>query len=138
MNAPQQHSPATQAMLDAKKALCEGALTYAMGDVEDPKAQSALCQLADAFARARWATKTGTAGTKPSTGRGARPKTSDTVLRFSKSKGLRLAEAPSKDLHFVRDCCVESLDQPDKARFRQSNLDMIAAIDAELVYRGER
>jgi len=54
------------------------------------------------------------------------------VFRFGKTKGRPLAGAPVRDLEWYRGAIAESLNNPDKARYRDDNLRHLAEIDAVL------
>lgn len=67
---------------------------------------------------------------------GGRPETSSMVLRFSKSKGMSLAEANSNDLEWVRDTITTNLETGD-SRYPDSDKKLLAAVVAELDFRGD-
>lgn len=117
---------------DARKKLFDAAINFAAGDIDDATNQRALCVASDTFARALWASKTGSQGR-----RDKKPSTSTLVLRFTKSKGKTLSEAATSDLRFALKVCAESLDDATKQQYRRQNAEMVAAIEAELQFRGE-
>lgn len=82
----------------------------------------ALCEAASAYARARVVA--------------ARPAGSESlVMPFTKSKGMPLAEARTEDMEWALPKLEASLEDPDKARWRESNLALINGIKAELASR---
>lgn len=96
-------------------------------------AASRLAKAADEYARAKWASKTGANGTK----RGERPSTSaSTTLPFGRSKGVTLADAKDGDLRWCLGAVEKSIDDESKARWRDANVALRDAIDAELAWRG--
>lgn len=59
------------------------------------------------------------------------------LVPFGKSKGKDLADATHSDLTFLQRSVAESVADPAKARFRDKNAALLAAINAELERRGE-
>lgn len=116
----------------ARAGLVDAAIALAAGDINDAANLKSLCVAADTFARALWASKTGSQGR-----RDKKPTTSTLVLRFTKSKGKTLADAPTSDLRFALKVCTESLDDASKQQYRRQNAEMVAALEAELQFRGE-
>ncbi len=93
---------------------------------------SRLTEASLAYARVRWASKTGSAGRSDK-----RPSTSTLVLPFGRAKGQTLAVASTGDLKFALGVVTESIDDDSKAQFRRSNVTMHDALRAELANRGE-
>jgi len=60
---------------------------------------------------------------------------SETVLPFGRSKGVPIGEAKTPDLEWVAKAVRESLDDPERARFREKNLALLAEIEKELEMR---
>lgn len=58
-------------------------------------------------------------------------------LRFGRSKGKTVAEAPTDDLEWMAARVRENLDNPEKARFRATDTALLTAIEAELAERAE-
>ena len=66
----------------------------------------------------------------------ARPAGADElVMPFTKSKGKPLADARTEDLEWALPKIEASLDSPEKARWRDANVALIAGIKAELAGR---
>ena len=117
----------TEAVERTWRALEGAARDYAAtGDMSQAKS---LAVAAEAYTRARWAANTGKAGTKPSEGRGA---LSGVVVPFGRSKGVAIEEADAKDLRWVANALGQSIDNPDKARWRDDNERVLDAIQKEL------
>lgn len=57
------------------------------------------------------------------------------VMKFGRARGKTIEEASERDLEWYADAIEKSVDDPDKARFRDANLREVAAIRAELAYR---
>lgn len=111
---------------EAWRVLEEAALAHQRGNLETARP---LADAAEAFARSRWASNTGSNGRKPSEGRAA---LSGVVVPFGRSKGTAIEEADTRDLRWVANALAESIDNPDKARWRDSNEKALAAIQKEL------
>lgn len=60
---------------------------------------------------------------------------SGVVIKFGKSKGTPIEEATDRDLQWVSEAIAKSVDDPEKARFREQNERELAAIRAEIAYR---
>lgn len=58
-------------------------------------------------------------------------------LRFGRSKGKTVAEAPTDDLEWMAARVRENLDNPEKARFRAADTALLTVIEAEPAGRGE-
>ncbi len=58
------------------------------------------------------------------------------VMRFGKSQGTPLLKAEESDLQWYAQAVLESLDDPDKARFREANENHLQEVKAELRKRG--
>lgn len=81
-----------------------------------------LCEAATAYGNARAVA--------------ARPAGSaEMVMPFGKSKGLPLAKAKTDDMEWALPRLEGSVDNPEKARWRESNMALVAAIRAELATR---
>ncbi|HXU01468.1 MAG TPA: hypothetical protein VN903_10765 [Polyangia bacterium] len=93
------------------------------------EAQRVLCDAASAYDRERQATF------RP--GQAPRPgaEASGFVIPWGPTKGTPIGEAAVKDLNHVLERLQETLDAPDKARFREKNAALIAAIERELETR---
>jgi hypothetical protein len=65
---------------------------------------------------------------------GAR-KPSGFVMKFGKTKGTPIEDATDRDLQWSSETIAKSIDDPDKARFREQNERELAAIRAEIAYR---
>lgn len=115
----------------AENELVDAAIELTAGDLNDPTNRPRFFALADEYARARWATVTGTSGQKP------RPSTSSLKLPIGRAKGTLLSAADVKDLRWVRGVVEENIGDVSKERFRTSNIEMRDAINAELAWRGE-
>lgn len=111
----------------AWRALEAAAVAHHAGDL-GPTAK-ALADAADAYARARWARNSGSNGVKASTGPGA---LSGVVVPFGRSKGTPIEQADTKDLRWVASALAQSIDNPEKARWRDENERTLAAIQREL------
>lgn len=116
----------------AEAALCDEAVQFAAGDILDAAAKERLLRAADTYARARWASRTGSGGTKQSTGRGAR---SGVKVPFGKSAGVPIEEAETKDLRWLEGVLTENVDDPKRVRFRAQNVANLDAIRRELASR---
>lgn len=57
------------------------------------------------------------------------------VIPFGRTKGTPIGDAETKDLTFIAGRLKEGLDDPDKARYRAKNEELIAAIERELETR---
>lgn len=126
-------TPTKMALLKkAADELIEHALVYACGDISDQDAIRKHLQLADEYARAKWAAKTGSGGRSDS-----KPSTSNEVLRFGMSRGKTIGEAKSGDLKWCMEQLEHDVRSPEKQRWRQDNQKTLAAIRAELNNRGE-
>lgn len=115
--------------LDEKRqALKHAAAHYAPLYPADGAEFTELCKAAAAYAEARLASagvKTAAPGSK-----------SGVLLPFGKSKGLDVVDAKTDDLQWISGALQTSIDNPEKERWRQGNVDLKAAIDAELSARG--
>lgn len=100
-------------------ALARAAVAFA-GD-----GKSAVTAQALSDAAKEWA-----AASKP-----AKSASSGAVIPFGRSKGTAVADAETKDLRWVAGALRSSIDNPEKARFRDSNQALLDAIDAELETR---
>lgn len=54
------------------------------------------------------------------------------VIPFGRTRGTPIGEAETKDLEYIVGALRETLDEPEKARFRAKNEELIAAIEREL------
>lgn len=82
----------------------------------------------------RPAQQTGTASTG-----GQRSNTSGgpTLPNYGRAKGQPIASASIDDLHWYGERCAQSIDDPSKARWRDQEMERLAAINAELKRRGQ-
>lgn len=67
------------------------------------------------------------AAARPATG--GNGSASGGVVKFGRNKGQRFADVPPSELQWYRDAIQRSVDDPEKARWRDANLDDLAAID---------
>ena len=88
-----------------------------------------LADAASAYARAREANEK---GAKP-----AQSSAATVRLPMGRSKNLPLAEAPTDDLKWVLGIVTQSISDPEKSRYLEANKTMAAAIESELLSRGE-
>lgn len=93
---------------------------------DDLAVKKGLADAADAYIKARNAARAGGAA-KPAAG-GA----SGVVVPFGRSKGTPIEQADAKDLKWVAARLVESIDNPEKARWKDENARVLAAIEAVL------
>ena len=84
----------------------------------------ALAAAAETYAKAKWAAVA--PSPKPQTG---------AVMPFGRDKGVLLSEAETKSLTWMRGAIAESVADPAKSRWRDSNEKLLAAIEAELATR---
>ncbi|MBL8910373.1 MAG: hypothetical protein JNM17_06685 [Archangium sp.] len=125
-------SPTKLALLKkAENDLLDDCHVYSSGDISDVNAKKRHLALAEEYARARWATVTGSGGTKP------RPATSNLELRISRSKGKTIAKAETNDLKWSVTFLDENILDVSKERWRSDNVKLRDAINAELAFRGE-
>lgn len=122
-------SPVDNAVKAAQGLLVDAAVQLAAGDLFDEQLRQALFRAADTYARAVWASKTGKGGTKTSTGRGRR---SGVVCPFGREKGVPIEEAKTDNLRWLVEALSNSIDDPQKARWRADNIKTLNAIEAEL------
>lgn len=112
-------SDATQdAKARAWSILAQAAIAF--GGDKSPAAAQALSDAAK-----EWA-----AASKP-----AKSASSGAVIPFGRSKGTAVADAETKDLRWVAGALRSSIDNPEKARFRDANQALLDAIEAELETR---
>lgn len=107
-----------------RETLKHAAANYAPKYPEDCEELTTLCKAAAAYAEARLASagvKTAAPGSK-----------SGVLLPFGKSKGLDVVDAKTDDLQWISGALQTSIDNPEKERWRQGNIDLKAAVDAEL------
>jgi hypothetical protein len=57
------------------------------------------------------------------------------TLPFGRAKGVKLAEADTRDLRWTAGVVRESIDDPAKERWRAQNVELLEAIDRELATR---
>lgn len=57
------------------------------------------------------------------------------TLPFGREKGVSIGQAGTENLRWMANAIAESLDDPDKQRFRAKNEDLLAAIQRELATR---
>lgn len=65
-------------------------------------------------------------------GTGGRELRSGVVVPFGRSKGTPIEDAAVKDLAWVAKALLESIDNPDKQRWRAANVATLEAIEKEL------
>lgn len=121
-----------EVLAEARRQLLDHAIEFATGDVSDAHVQRRHLELADAYARARWAAATGSSGRKD-----RKPSTSSLTLPFGRSKGQTIGASPSGDLQWVAEALRTSVGDPAKARWRTDNQKLLAAIECELNQRGD-
>lgn len=110
----------------AWNALADAAIAFGQLGTED--AGKALAKAADAYAKARWSTKT---QKKPEAA------TSGLTIPFGRAKGQTISQADDSDLKWVYRCVCEAIDDPTKQRFLASNERLANAIQHELELRGK-
>lgn len=59
------------------------------------------------------------------------------TVPFGKNKGQRLAEVSEDNLEWLKGAVSKSVDDPSKANFRDKNLQLLAAVEAELDLRAK-
>ena len=118
-------------LADKREALKHAAANYAPKYPEDGAELIELCRAAVAYSEARLAS----AGVKT-----AAPKriegASGAVVPFGLNKGKPIEEATDKDLRYLSTAMQRSIDDESKARFKEANAKLKAAIDNELSTRG--
>lgn len=92
---------------------------------DDLSVKKGLADAADAYIKARNAARAGGVA-KPAGG------ASGVVVPFGRSKGTAIEQADSKDLRWVAARLAESIDNPEKARWKDENARVLAAIEAVL------
>ncbi len=92
------------------------------------EAEEAICRAADAYAKARWAAVTGKSARRPSA-------KSTVQIPFGREKGRSISDASTSGLKWVLDRVNESIDDPAKDRFREKNVELRDAVEAELESR---
>jgi hypothetical protein len=110
----------------AWRALQVAATAFGKSTTGDTEAAKALSDAALAYAAAR--------------GGGAKPQRAATGddgprIPFGRSKNLPIAKADAKDLQWVLGALQKSIDDPEKARWRESNEALAEAIRSELEAR---
>ena len=110
----------------AWRALQMAATAFSKSTTGDTEAAKALSDAALAYAAARGGPKPQRAAT---TGDGGH------VLPFGRSKGLPITKATPADLQWVLGALQKSIDDPEKARWRESNEALAEAIRSELEAR---
>lgn len=114
--------------MEAKKeALKHAAANYAGDYPNDTDNLTALCRAAVEYTEAR-AAKHGATRNPQSF---ARPK-AGVLVPFGRAKGMDVTEASADDLNWVADKITDSIADPAKERWRDSNMRQLAAIRAEL------
>lgn len=76
-----------------------------------------------------------TTAAAPSPTNGTRQR-SGVVLKFGKEKGKAIEDASDRDLEWYGEAIAKSVEDPEKARFREANERELAAIRAEVALRG--
>lgn len=117
----------SEAITEAWAALSSAARQF-NDDPTDPEYKRRLSDAALAWGAA----KRGVTATAPSA-----PAASNTniTLPFGRSKGRPLREAPTDDLKWILPKIQHSVDDPEKARWRDANAALVEAIQAELELR---
>lgn len=118
---------------EARKILTTAARSWSEGDPLDNVTLRELCNAACEYARVRESLRPTRAAAKPEPTHDR-----DAILPFGRSKGLPVSEAPLNDLSWIRDRIEESVDDPTKARWRESNERLLEAIEGELDFRSAR
>jgi hypothetical protein len=72
---------------------------------------------------------------KPGAARSSSKTRSGQVVPFGRSKGTPIEEADTKDLQWLLNAVSESVDDPSKERWREKNVALRDAIQAELETR---
>lgn len=114
------------ALESAWNALAEAAIAF--GQLGTTDAGKALANAADAYAKARWSTKTQKRPESPASGM---------TVPFGRAKGRTIGEADTRDLQWVLKCVNDSIDDAAKQRWRESNERLANAIQHELELRGK-
>jgi hypothetical protein len=105
---------------DARAELVDAAREH--GEKKTDGSLKGLCEAATVYAKARVVA--------------ARPAgASALVMPFTKSKGKPLAEARTEDMEWALPKLEASVDDPEKARWRDANVELVKAIKAELAVR---
>ena len=91
------------------------------------EAEEAICRAADAYAKARWAAVTGK--------RAAALGQVDGADSLRAREGRSISDASTSGLKWVLDRVNESIDDPAKDRFREKNVELRDAVEAELESR---
>lgn len=95
---------------------------------DDLSLKKGLADAADAYIQARNAARAGGVA-KPAAG------ASGVVVPFGRSKGTPIEQADAKDLRWVAARLKESIDNPEKARWKDENARVLAAIESVLGVR---
>ena len=107
--------------------LAEAAVRYAATrDIRDGKE---LRDAAEADARARQDER-GQSTPQPL------PSSSARLPNFGRQKGMLMSDVEVADLKFYRGAVMRSIDDPEKARFLETNRATLAAIDAAIARKG--
>jgi hypothetical protein len=115
-------------MSDDAKKLAWGALAQSAQRYSAQPEAVAAQSLAEAAVA--WAVAKGYREPRPaSTGAG------EVLVPFGRSKGQPLSACEVKDLEWLRGAVAKSVDDPEKARWRDSNQAMLDAIEAEIERR---
>lgn len=109
-----------------RETLKHAAANYAPHYPEDGDTLTALCKAAAEYAEARLASAK---QREPQSF--ARPK-SGVLVPFGRAKGMDVTEASDDDLRWISGALQTSIDNPEKERWRQGNVDLKAAVDSEL------
>lgn len=121
---------------EAKRTAWAHLATAAGAYSRTPNGDSAQA-LADAAIE--WATVKGHGGAEAKPGRivgtGGRELRCGVVMPFGRSKGVAIEEADAKDLAWVAKALGESIDNPEKQRWRAANVATLEAIEKELATR---
>ncbi len=68
----------------------------------------------------------------PSRSNGEAPSASGAVFPFGKSKGMAVRGAPMKDLVWTAGAVAQSIEDPEKSRFKGKNQELLSALNAEI------
>lgn len=108
----------------ARQRLYDEAIAYAAGDINDRDRQRILCEAAKAYSRAFLE-----AARHPP---GSEPRASSVTVPFGRDKGKTLDKVDVRGLRWLLGVVSESVDDESKARWREQNVALRDAIEAEL------
>ncbi len=108
---------------EARGDLFDAARLYVAAKGDDlPFRAKRLCEAASAYSRERALSAMATGGEVP-------------VMPFGRNKGQLLKDCTTKDLAFVQKVTVESIANPEKSNWLESNQKLLKAIELELACR---